>query len=71
MYSTVYTLQYATNKTYEFIGYYGDEAKDEADIIKKTVDAIQENVRYNFEFCIRGFCHPIANCKVPLYHILP
>ncbi|KAL5270728.1 hypothetical protein ACHWQZ_G001418 [Mnemiopsis leidyi] len=39
--------EYATNKTYEFIGYYGDEAKDEADIIKKTVDAIQEN----FECC--------------------
>jgi len=35
--------EYATNRTYELIGYYGDSSKDEADIIKQTVDLIQEN----------------------------
>ncbi|XP_063688470.1 tetraspanin-6-like isoform X3 [Bolinopsis microptera] len=34
---------YATTRTQELIGYYGDEDKDEADIIKETIDLIQEN----------------------------
>ena len=49
---TWYDLQYATNTTYEFIGYYGDETKDEEDLIEKTIDAIQENVRFTFHLRI-------------------
>ena len=37
-------FQYAEEQTKELIGYYGDESKDEADIIEETIDAIQENV---------------------------
>jgi len=38
---------YAEDRTQELIGFYGDEDKDEADIIKETIDLIQEN----FECC--------------------
>ena len=40
----MYTFQYAEDRTQELIGFYGDEDKDEADIIKETIDLIQENV---------------------------
>lgn len=39
--------EYATNRTSELIGFYGDETKDEEEIIEKTIDLVQEN----FECC--------------------